>query len=50
MFAVGLRVLTEWGPGVVMESSGRRVFISLDDGGSINVATGTPGYGRITPV
>ena len=48
MFAVGERVETEYGAGVVRESSYRRVFIVLDDGQPLNVATGTYGYERIT--
>lgn len=47
MFQIGQRVKTEFGAGVVEESSSRRVFVVLDEGGSINVATGTPGYSRI---
>lgn len=50
MLKIGQKVETEFGPGVVEESSGRRVFVRLADGGSINVATGTPGYERIRPV
>ena len=46
--AEGARVNTEFGPGTVEQSSARRVFIQLDAGGSINVATGTFGYERIT--
>lgn len=44
---VGERVTTEFGPGEVTDSSERRVVIKLDDGDTINVANGTPGYGRI---
>lgn len=47
MFDVGERVSTEFGSGVVAESSARRVFIRLDNDETINVATGTPGYSRI---
>lgn len=48
MFQVGQLVHTEYGSGVVRESSARRVFIVLDDEvGTLNVATGTPGYQRI---
>lgn len=47
LLTVGTRVTTEYGPGKVSESSARRVFIELDDGQCLNVATGTPGYGRI---
>lgn len=46
-FQVGDKVTTEYGSGVVEESSHRRVFIRLDDGDAINVAVGTYGYGRI---
>ena len=49
MLTTGQRVTTEWGPGTVTDSSARRVVVQLDDGGSINVQTGTPGYGRIVP-
>lgn len=49
-FQVGDKVTTEYGSGVVKESSPRRVFILLDDGSSINVVTGTYGYDRITKV
>jgi hypothetical protein len=48
MFQINQRVSTEFGAGVVSESSTRRVVIDLDSGDRINVATGTPGYGRIT--
>lgn len=47
MLTVGDRVETEYGTGVVAESSPRRVFIQLDDGQTLNVATGTYGYERI---
>lgn len=47
-FQTGDRVSTEYGLGTVQESSYRRVFIELDEGGPINVVVGTPGYGRIT--
>lgn len=47
MFEIGQRVVTEYGPGVVRESSARRVYVVLDEGGWINVQTGTPGYDRI---
>ena len=46
--AEGARVNTEFGPGTVEQSSARRVFIQLDAGGSINVATGSFGYERLT--
>ena len=46
-FQIGDKVTTEYGPGVVEESSRRRVFIRLDDGDTINVAVGTYGYDRI---
>ncbi|HMM95387.1 hypothetical protein [Phycicoccus sp.] len=44
---VGERVSTEFGPGEVTDSSDRRVAIKLDNGDTINVVTGTPGYDRI---
>ena len=50
MFAVGERVQTEYGAGVVRESSARRVFIVLDDGQPLNVATGTYGYERVEKI
>ncbi len=46
----GRPVLTEWGPGVVTADSPRRVVITLDaaqPGGILNIAKGTPGYGRL---
>lgn len=46
-FKVGDKVTTEYGSGVVEESSHRRVFIRLDEGDTINVAVGTYGYDRI---
>jgi hypothetical protein len=46
-FHIGQRVETEYGAGVVAELSARRVFVQLDDGQSLNVATGTFGYERI---
>lgn len=50
MFYIGQQVTTEFGAGVVRESSPRRVFVELDNGESINVVTGTPGYDRIKAV
>lgn len=47
LLAPGDRVSTEWGMGRVVESSHRRVFIQLDSGDTLNIATGTPGYNRI---
>lgn len=44
---VGSRVRTEFGDGVVDQISTRRVFIVLDCGDTLNVATGTPGFYRI---
>lgn len=44
---VGDSVNTEWGHGKVTEHSDRSVTVTLDDGGKINVVTGTPGYDRI---
>ena len=49
-FQVGDKVTTEYGSGVVKESSHRRVFILLDDGATINAVVGTYGYGRIVKV
>src|SRR5436190_7628597 len=50
MYKIGQRVTTEYGAGTVRESSARRVFIILDSGDPLNVATGTHGYDRITPL
>lgn len=50
MFRTGQKVSTEWGNGVVRESSHRRVYIELDNGEAINIVTGTPGYRRITAI
>ena len=50
MLTVDQHVSTEWGYGIVVESSYRRVVVALEDGGSINVQTGTPGYDRIMPL
>jgi hypothetical protein len=47
---VGQRVSTEYGDGRVTSSTGRSVTVELDNGETINVQTGTPGYGRITPI
>lgn len=47
MLQTGERVVTEFGAGVVTDSSARRVVIRLDAGDVLNVVTGTPGYGRI---
>lgn len=47
MLNVGQQVSTEYGTGVVSHSSGRRVVVALDNGETINVAVGTPGYDRI---
>ena len=41
------RVATEYGHGRVTHSSSRRIVVALDDGQTINVVTGTPGYDRI---
>jgi hypothetical protein len=49
-FTEGQRVRTDYGLGYVVESSARRVYIKLDEGSTINVQTGTPGYDRIEAV
>ena len=48
----GRTVTTEFGQGVVIATSGRRVAIELIAGSEqpgciLNIATGTPGYGRL---
>lgn len=50
LLEVGQRVQTEYGTGIVRESSPRRAFIVLDDGQPLNVQTGTYGYERIERV
>ena len=47
---VGQRVTTEFGDGLVTNSTSRSVTIKLDSGEEINVQTGTPGFERIKPV
>ena len=47
LLPLNARVRTEFGMGTVIASSARRVVVGLDEGGSINVVTGTPGYARI---
>lgn len=47
MFAVDQHVMTDWGYGIVTESSARRVVIALEGGQYLNIVTGTPGYDRI---
>ena len=50
MFTIGQKVSTEYGFGVVTESSHRRVVILLDSGESLNIITGTFGYERIKAI
>jgi hypothetical protein len=47
---VGARVQTDVGPGTVKGNSSRGTTIELDEGDTINVATGTHGHDRLKPL